>query len=1024
MKTIRRLLSFGALLAVLVGLIGAGMLGSSSVARAAPAARGTMATLPATTCTLTAPGQRTCQLWAKTGTITLPGPTPVPIWGYTGHVTGTAQLPGPVLIANQGETLTVVLHNGLAENSSLVFPGQNLVPDLVGAAPGGTMTYVLNVAQPGTFLYEAGLTANGSRQVAMGLFGALIVRPAGQPTWAYNDAATAFDDEALLVINEIDPAFNADPANFSMLDYTPKFWLLNGAAYPNTGPIASLAGHKVLLRQINGGIIHRSVGLLGLHQTVLANDGSPLNYPYQVVAKTIPAGTTLDTLTTVPANAPAGAEYAFYETGQHVRNAGQLVAPGGPLAFGGILTFITVPAAPPGPDTLGPLASNALVTPNPTAGTLGVTLTATLSDQTTGAATVVAGEYFSDTLGAPGTGVPFSIPAPAITVSVVAHIPPATLATLATGEHIFYLRGHDALGNWGPVGAATFELVSTGPVVDAMVVTPATGNGTQDIGLQATGDARPMGPANVVAAEYFIDNPEGNGTGDPMALNRIAPVASLTATVFSPTVAALPEGLHTLYLHALDSLGNWGDFSRVDLRVDKTGPGASRVTIAPNPNNGYLGLLPTLPVVRLRATFGDPVMGGINSNLERAEGFIDTVGPDGSGFLLAAVDGAFHLPVEDGYLFIPLFTIRQLSAGPHTFYVHARDIAGNWGPVNSVVLIVDKTGPNVMGLTFIPNPTNGRTGVVLTARATDPANPGAPPSSIAGAEWFVGTDPGPGLGTALSAIDGAFNSPIENLRGAINVSRWAPGDYVISVRARDAAGNWGAVTTATLRVQQGVGPGPFIFVNGFETGNFAGWTQAVGPVTVTNAAALAGSFGMAATLDSAVAGYAANGTLGINAEPDHEAIYSARFRFDPNGADTAGSQHAIFVGKEISGTTIFAIEYRHIQNGPAAYEARAWALEDGGQRFTAWYPLKDGPNVLELGWESSQTATVSLYVNYDLKEALEEVETYHYLVDQVRLGTPEGVTPGMHGTEYFDQFESSGNLRVPFLIYMPVVDRQ
>jgi hypothetical protein len=1025
MKTSRKWLSFGALLAVLVGLIGVGPLAGIRVAQAAPATATTNAVLPATTCTLTAPGQRTCDLWATAGTIMLPGPTAVPIWGYTDQMTGTAQLPGPVLIANQGEALTVVLHNTLAETTSLVFPGQDLVPDLVGVAPGGSVSYTFLAANPGTFFYEAGLTPYGPRQVAMGLFGVLIVRPAGQPNWAYNDPATAFDDEALLVINEIDPAFNADPVNFSMLDYSPKFWLINGVAYPDTAPIATMPGHNVLLRQLNGGIIHRSVGLMGLHQTILANDGNPLAYPYQVVAKTIPAGATMDTLATIPANAPAGAQYAFYETGQHVRNAGQQLVPGGPLSFGGILTFLNVPTGTVGPDLWGPLVSGALVAPNPSAGTMGVTLTATISDQSTGGATVTGGEYFTDTLGAPGTGVPFSIPTPTITVSAAVHISPAALSALLTGEHIYYLRGRDDLGNWGPVGSAAFELVTVGPVVTGMVLTPATGNGTQDMDIQATGDARPSGPADVVQAEYFIDVPGGDGSGTPMALNRIEPVASMTATVFSPTVAALSEGPHVIYIHALDSLGNWGGFGRLEMRVDKTGPGASHVTIMPNPNNGYLGLLPTLPVVRLRATFGDPVMGGINSILSRAEGFIDTIGPDGTGFELGAVDGAFHLPVEEGYLFIQLFSIRQLSAGPHTFYVHAQDIAGNWGPVNSVVLVVDKTGPDTVGLILTPNPTNGATGVSISAGATDPVNPGAPPSNIVAGEWFVGTDPGPGLGTPLAAADGAFNQPTERLVGSINVSRWAQGSYIISVRAKDAASNWGPVTTATLFVTRRTGPGPrpFIFADGFETGNFAAWTQSTGPVTVTSAAAILGNFGMATTLDSAVNGYVANGTLGIEEDADHEAIYSVRFRFDPNGADTAGSQHAIFAAEDVSGTTIFAIEYRHIQSGPNAYEARAWALDEDVRRFTAWYPLRDGPNVIEIGWESSPTATVSFYVNYDLVESLDEVETYHYLVDQARLGAPEGVTPGMHGTEYVDQFLSSSAIRVPFIVNLPLVAR-
>ncbi|MEB0014969.1 multicopper oxidase domain-containing protein, partial [Glaciimonas sp. Cout2] len=81
-----------------------------------------------------------------------------------------------------------------------------MVPDRVGAAPGASTSYTFTASRPGTYLYEAGLVPNGQHQVAMGLYGALIVRPAisGQ---AY-DATTAFDDEAVLVISEIDPALN------------------------------------------------------------------------------------------------------------------------------------------------------------------------------------------------------------------------------------------------------------------------------------------------------------------------------------------------------------------------------------------------------------------------------------------------------------------------------------------------------------------------------------------------------------------------------------------------------------------------------------------------------------------------------------------------------------------------------------------------------------------------------------------------------------------------------------------------
>ncbi len=52
-----------------------------------------------------------------------------------------------------------------------------MIPDTTGVAAGASTIYTFTASSPGTFLYEAGLTPNGQHQVAMGLYGALIVRP-------------------------------------------------------------------------------------------------------------------------------------------------------------------------------------------------------------------------------------------------------------------------------------------------------------------------------------------------------------------------------------------------------------------------------------------------------------------------------------------------------------------------------------------------------------------------------------------------------------------------------------------------------------------------------------------------------------------------------------------------------------------------------------------------------------------------------------------------------------------------------
>ena len=65
------------------------------------------------------------------------------------------------------------------------------------------MTYTFTAGEPGTYLYESG--TDPQKQVQMGLYGALIVRPALGASYAYNDPQTQFSKEYLVLLNEIDP---------------------------------------------------------------------------------------------------------------------------------------------------------------------------------------------------------------------------------------------------------------------------------------------------------------------------------------------------------------------------------------------------------------------------------------------------------------------------------------------------------------------------------------------------------------------------------------------------------------------------------------------------------------------------------------------------------------------------------------------------------------------------------------------------------------------------------------------------
>jgi FtsP/CotA-like multicopper oxidase with cupredoxin domain len=241
-----------------------------------------------------------------------------------------------------GEVLSITLDNGLAENVALAFPGQQpLVPDTIGATPGGTKTYMVTMSRPGTFLYEAG-GPNAPRQVAMGLYGALVV-PSGTAGQAYGTAASAYDSQAVLVLGEIDPVLNGvlpDPPNgaFDMNNYAPKYFLINGQAYDDTAEIEALAGDRVLLRYVNGALSHHTMELLGLHQREIAEDAYPLDDPLDLVSETFPTGTTGDMIVTVPASATVGTSFPLFSRNLNVTNDGTFP--------GGMLTYISVVSGP------------------------------------------------------------------------------------------------------------------------------------------------------------------------------------------------------------------------------------------------------------------------------------------------------------------------------------------------------------------------------------------------------------------------------------------------------------------------------------------------------------------------------------------------------------------------------------------------------------------------------------------------------------------------------------------------------
>jgi len=92
-------------------------------------------------------------------------------------------------------------------------------------------------------MYESG--TNPAKQINMGLFGALIVRPtelvSGDPAnaYVYNDESTAYkaDTEFLILMSEIDPMLHTAVElgyAYDMNNYRVRSWMINGRSFPDT----------------------------------------------------------------------------------------------------------------------------------------------------------------------------------------------------------------------------------------------------------------------------------------------------------------------------------------------------------------------------------------------------------------------------------------------------------------------------------------------------------------------------------------------------------------------------------------------------------------------------------------------------------------------------------------------------------------------------------------------------------------------------------------------------------------------
>jgi hypothetical protein len=306
----------------------------------------------------------TVSLDAGTGTVDVKntkvagGIDPVPFYGFRVNGASTdphvlAGDPASIIKVPVGTKVTITFSQqaAIADPIDLSFP--SLAPGDVDHTS-GSATYTVTPSAVGTSVFQPGTNPEAPKQIAMGLVGVLIVTPAGcsdattlKCAFDGTTATTVYNDEAVVATTDLDPEFAANPAAFDMSYFGQArsasdeartvYHVINGKSFPDTAVINAMPSDKVLLRYVNAGVSDKSMGLLGLHQDLLARNASKYADPQTFVAPLIGPGETADVAVTIPkaADVAAGQEFALVDQSKQMGH-------GNGYGFGGALTFISI----------------------------------------------------------------------------------------------------------------------------------------------------------------------------------------------------------------------------------------------------------------------------------------------------------------------------------------------------------------------------------------------------------------------------------------------------------------------------------------------------------------------------------------------------------------------------------------------------------------------------------------------------------------------------------------------------------
>ncbi|MGA9836228.1 MAG: multicopper oxidase family protein [Gemmatimonadaceae bacterium] len=121
------------------------------------------------------------------------------------------QVPGPTLEFREGDHVVIHFHNDLPEATTIHWHGLHIPAAMDGSPlepvkPGGTFDYIFDVlpGSAGTYWYHPHPDRDAGYQVAKGLYGAIIIRAAGDPLAAIPEKLLVLSDNRFLPGGNLD----------------------------------------------------------------------------------------------------------------------------------------------------------------------------------------------------------------------------------------------------------------------------------------------------------------------------------------------------------------------------------------------------------------------------------------------------------------------------------------------------------------------------------------------------------------------------------------------------------------------------------------------------------------------------------------------------------------------------------------------------------------------------------------------------------------------------------------------------